>query len=711
MGQIRVPQRKPAVGQVTYPHLWSQDHALVGPLGTNGGPLNATLTDQIEANRGSGFGVEAGARRDMEAAFGHHFERVRVHTSDTADSLNRSLGSIAFTSVGDVFFRHGAYQPYTDAGRRLLAHELTHTLQQEGGLHGMATSSPARLVTPSHDPSEQQAEHAAAQIGTGTAPVTTATAAVPPGAVQRLAEEAARPATDAGKRRTFRSARFAADVALEACLNDQGRLHIGNGGASVRKVQQALLDVGIALPTFGADAKYGEETAHAVTAFKIRHGLTPTFGDVGPMTMSTLDDIFAGPSPTPPGPPVPVPPVPTPTPPGPVPAPVFNPELEDTMDAMANSLQFVLLARRDGLDQLAAQLRKDDVVEQATKGTVATTLSDSIKGGLKNGVDALAKVVSSGVGVLVTAGFDAGIASIATAEALQLFAPPDDSGHASFPASEIFIEAQKKAVNDHAFRVQQDFLTKADSVGGDPTQVADSKPNLRQMEQTTPGSGVAKAQADLKDLDNDRTAGEKTQFDSSLVAWAAFLAQRQLGIKEKGNPDSDILTAEGTDLGKLASDTKGVIEVPAGENYAFFTGSVEQQTPHLLRSSDVITLQGVTGNLLNRLQSDFGSINDTHLPFFVKGTLTWTELDDAQQVTRGPLNLEILLGINEDAVVFNLKPSSDLLHYLRIKANGGKDAPNADDGLEQKGAQALLTENIGTIPLSSVTLRNQKLDV
>lgn len=67
---------------------------------------------------------------------GQDFSGVRVHTSPEADNLNRQLGAKAFTTGSDTFFRNGAYDPYSSSGQMLIAHELTHTVQQASGAVG-----------------------------------------------------------------------------------------------------------------------------------------------------------------------------------------------------------------------------------------------------------------------------------------------------------------------------------------------------------------------------------------------------------------------------------------------------------------------------------------------------------------------------------------------------------------------------------------------
>jgi Domain of unknown function (DUF4157) len=66
----------------------------------------------------------------MEPRFGADFSGVRVHTDAGADGLNRSLSAKAFTTGRDIYFRQGEYNPGSSSGRSLLAHELTHVVQQ-----------------------------------------------------------------------------------------------------------------------------------------------------------------------------------------------------------------------------------------------------------------------------------------------------------------------------------------------------------------------------------------------------------------------------------------------------------------------------------------------------------------------------------------------------------------------------------------------------
>jgi Domain of unknown function (DUF4157) len=99
-----------------------------------GGEASTDLTDAINTARGSGQPLNTGLQRSMGQAIGADFSEVRVHTNAQADQLNRSIQAKAFTTGQDVFFRQGAYEPGSRGGQELIAHELTHVVQQGGGM-------------------------------------------------------------------------------------------------------------------------------------------------------------------------------------------------------------------------------------------------------------------------------------------------------------------------------------------------------------------------------------------------------------------------------------------------------------------------------------------------------------------------------------------------------------------------------------------------
>lgn len=100
--------------------------------------VGPSVDNAIARARGGGQPLPAPLRARMERTFGVDFSGVRVHTGPEADNLNRSLQARAFTTGQDLFFKRGEYNPDSHAGQELLAHELTHVVQQKGGAVGGA---------------------------------------------------------------------------------------------------------------------------------------------------------------------------------------------------------------------------------------------------------------------------------------------------------------------------------------------------------------------------------------------------------------------------------------------------------------------------------------------------------------------------------------------------------------------------------------------
>jgi hypothetical protein len=85
-----------------------------------------------------GFPLEDDTRRFMEQRFQHNFTQVRVHTSPQAAKLARTVNARAYTIGNNMVFDEGQYAPETNIGRRLLAHELTHVVQQTSAHRGIS---------------------------------------------------------------------------------------------------------------------------------------------------------------------------------------------------------------------------------------------------------------------------------------------------------------------------------------------------------------------------------------------------------------------------------------------------------------------------------------------------------------------------------------------------------------------------------------------
>ena len=93
-------------------------------------PGSPALESQLQSSRGGGSPLPDDTRSSMESAFGSDFSDVRVHADSSAAQMNDELGAQAFTHGSDIYFGVGKYNPGSAEGRGLLAHELTHTVQQ-----------------------------------------------------------------------------------------------------------------------------------------------------------------------------------------------------------------------------------------------------------------------------------------------------------------------------------------------------------------------------------------------------------------------------------------------------------------------------------------------------------------------------------------------------------------------------------------------------
>jgi Domain of unknown function (DUF4157) len=98
--------------------------------GTGGTTVTPEFENSIQAAQGRGRPLASNLRGPMERAFGENFGSVRVHADAYSDRLNRSIRAQAFTVGQDIFFRHNEYQPQSRGGQVLLAHELSHVVQQ-----------------------------------------------------------------------------------------------------------------------------------------------------------------------------------------------------------------------------------------------------------------------------------------------------------------------------------------------------------------------------------------------------------------------------------------------------------------------------------------------------------------------------------------------------------------------------------------------------
>jgi hypothetical protein len=130
---------------------------------TNGaGPSAVPESVQNVVGRSSGTPLQGSTRDHMENAFGTDFGGVRVHTDSQAAHAARDINAEAFTHGQDIFFGGNRFQPDTPGGQKLLAHELTHTIQQRNS--SPATAASDLSISHPDDAEEVEAEAVASRV-------------------------------------------------------------------------------------------------------------------------------------------------------------------------------------------------------------------------------------------------------------------------------------------------------------------------------------------------------------------------------------------------------------------------------------------------------------------------------------------------------------------------------------------------------------------
>jgi hypothetical protein len=131
------------------------------------GPAAAATPPPIvhEVLNSSGQPLDPATRNFFEPRFGHDFSRVRVHTDDRAAESARAVNAAAYTVGSDIVFDSNRYRPADNEGTRLIAHELTHVVQQEGVSYSLLSDPTGLRVAPSDDAPEQAAGKAAMTLG------------------------------------------------------------------------------------------------------------------------------------------------------------------------------------------------------------------------------------------------------------------------------------------------------------------------------------------------------------------------------------------------------------------------------------------------------------------------------------------------------------------------------------------------------------------
>ena len=96
--------------------------------------VSNSFANNLNITKGMGTTLPAATKSTMETAFSTDFSNVKIHNDAKAKDMSQSINAKAFTHGNDIYFGAGQYAPNTPTGKSLLAHELTHTLQQTGNI-------------------------------------------------------------------------------------------------------------------------------------------------------------------------------------------------------------------------------------------------------------------------------------------------------------------------------------------------------------------------------------------------------------------------------------------------------------------------------------------------------------------------------------------------------------------------------------------------
>lgn len=219
--------------------------------------ISPSLGNQINSFTGGGQPLPGFVGSYFEPRFGCDFSEVRVHTDSLAAEAAKTLNARAFTVGRDVVFGAGEYAPRNSQGQQLMAHELTHVVQQGASQNLVSKASPQTIQRAPAVDDETLCE----------------LAEFPPAAV------------------------WFTDPVLTRIRVDEALMALGSVGETVALMQQAVVawgcdeGLGHLLPKFGVDGIFGSETRAAVKTFQGRQGIVDD-GIVGPITMGELDGLI-----------------------------------------------------------------------------------------------------------------------------------------------------------------------------------------------------------------------------------------------------------------------------------------------------------------------------------------------------------------------------------------------------------------------------------
>jgi len=143
------------------------DRPILQRRSSGGGKVSSVPPIVHEVLRSPGHSLDLATRTFMESRFGHDFSQVRVHTDASAAASGEAMNALAYTAGSHIVFGPGRFAPRQRDGLHLLAHELTHTIQQGPGSDSISASAASLRVADPHGGDELEADRTAAAVVDG----------------------------------------------------------------------------------------------------------------------------------------------------------------------------------------------------------------------------------------------------------------------------------------------------------------------------------------------------------------------------------------------------------------------------------------------------------------------------------------------------------------------------------------------------------------
>lgn len=135
-------QRKCQACEEEDKHVHRKENVAGEAIGSN------ELDSYVGSLKSSGQPMPDNSRHFFESRFGHDFSKVRLHTDSVAAKSAQSINALAYTSGNNIVFNSGQYSPESNSGKKLIAHELKHVVQQQNSKQGGTTINRQPVNTP-----------------------------------------------------------------------------------------------------------------------------------------------------------------------------------------------------------------------------------------------------------------------------------------------------------------------------------------------------------------------------------------------------------------------------------------------------------------------------------------------------------------------------------------------------------------------------------